>query len=180
MPRTSGPGRHHPRGQEPLDLRGEEEPIALSRPEKRADAEPVPGQDQAALTTIPKGQGELAAQVFEHRLAVVFPQVGDQLRVAVGAEPVPLALQLGLALGIVEQLAVEDDGDGSVFVEDRLLAVGQADDAEPPRRQPNARLDKPAFLVRPPVIQGLGHRLKGRLWNGLPSCQINESRDSAH
>ena len=42
----------------------------------------------------------------------------------------PLASQLRLALGIVEQLAVEDDGDGAVLVEDRLLAVGEADDGE--------------------------------------------------
>jgi hypothetical protein len=40
---------------------------------------------------------------------------------------------------IVEQLAVENDADGAVFVEDRLPAVGQTDDAQTARCQAKTR-----------------------------------------
>ena len=71
---------------------------------------------------------------------MVFPQVRDQLGVAVRAEAVAAAFQAGRVFGVVEQLAVEDDGDGAVLVGDRLPAVGQADDAEPAGGEADAGL----------------------------------------
>src|SRR5256885_957854 len=80
---------------------------------------------------VPEGEGELAADVLEHALAVLLPQVRQQFGVGVGAEVVALGLQGRLHLGVVEQFAVEDDPDRLVFVGDRLPAVAEADDAQP-------------------------------------------------
>ena len=39
----------------------------------------------------------------------------------------------GALFDMIEEFAVEDDGDIARLVEDRLLAVCQPDDAQPPR-----------------------------------------------
>ena len=49
--------------------------------------------------------------------------------------------------GIVEQFAVEDDGDGAVLVVDRLPAVRQADDAEPAIGEADAVVLEEAVLI---------------------------------
>ena len=87
-------------------------------------------------------QRELAAQLLEDALAVLLVEVHDDLGVGVGAEDVALGLQLRLALGIVEQLAVVDDGDGAILVEDRLLAVAETDDGEAAIGEPEAGADR--------------------------------------
>ena len=67
-------------------------------------------------------------------------------------------LQCGPRLGVLEQLAVEDDREAAVLVADRLAAVGEADDAEPAGGEGYAGREQVAVLVRPAVPQGLGHR----------------------
>src|SRR6202011_4091255 len=112
---------------------------------------------------------------------VVFPAVRDDFGVAVGGEAVAAAFQLRLHLGVVEQLAVEDDGDAAVLVEDGLATVGKADDAEPPRREGQAGPFQIAVLVRPAVKDGVGHA-HDRPHRGRPPLprQIDDSRDAAH
>ena len=73
----------------------------------------------------------LALEMLEHLLAVVFPQVRNQFGVGVRAEDVALRFERGSLFRVVEEFAVEDGPDGAVFVRDRLLAVGEADDREP-------------------------------------------------
>ena len=68
------------------------------------------------------------------------------------------AFQVRLLLGVVEQLAVEDDGDAAILVEDRLPAVGQADDAEAARGEGQAGPFQEAVLVGAAVDDGVGHR----------------------
>ena len=68
----------------------------------------------------------------------------DQLRVAVGAEHVALGLELDAPFGIIEQLAVADDGHATILVEDRLLAVLQPEDAQPTVRKPDSRHEQKA------------------------------------
>jgi hypothetical protein len=102
-------------------------------PVERADAEAVAGQHQPFAAAVPQGQGELPPQPLEHPFLAILPEMGDHLRVAVGAEAVAARLQLGLFLGVVEEFTVVDDVNGSVLISDRLPAVRQADDAEPAR-----------------------------------------------
>src|SRR5437868_4636150 len=120
---------HHAGGKQRLDLGGEEQPIALAGPEQWADADAIAGQDQRLLSLIPERDGKLTANLVEHPLAVILPEVGKQLGVAVGAELVSAASQLRLLFRILEQFAVEDDGDRAVLVRNRLPAVREADDA---------------------------------------------------
>ena len=78
-----------------------------------------------ALGEVEQHEGELTLEMREQILAVLLVEMHDQLAVAAAAEDVAARLKLGLALGVIEQLAIADHGDGAVFVEDRLLAVTQ-------------------------------------------------------
>src|ERR1041384_6025157 len=53
----------------------------------------------------------------------------QQFCIAAGFEDVALALQLAPALAEVEQFAVEDDRDRTIFIRDGLLAIGPGRDA---------------------------------------------------
>jgi hypothetical protein len=88
---------------------------------QRADANAVAGEENSALGEVDQRDGELALQVLEDAFAVFLVEVDDDLGVGVRAEDVALGLELRLALRIIEQLAVVDDGDGAILVEDRLM-----------------------------------------------------------
>jgi len=57
--------------------------------------------------------------------------MGDDLGVAVCDELVSARPELLSSLDVIKQFAVENYGDAAVFVEDRLLPIGQADNAQP-------------------------------------------------
>ena len=180
-----GPRLHHAGGEKRLDLRGEQQPFAVRRglpgPVERTDAEAVAAEDDAPPLLVPQGDGELAAEVVEHPFLVVFPAVRDDFGVAVGGEAMAAAFQRRLLFRVVEQLAVEDDGDGAVFVEDGLPAVGQADDAEAARGEGQAGPFQVAVLVRPAVDDGVGHRPDRPRGDRPPlSGKVKDSRDAAH
>lgn len=59
---------------------------------------------------------------------MVFPEVRNQLGVAMRGEAMAPALQKLPHLRIIEKLAVENRDDGAVLVPDRLLPVGQTDE----------------------------------------------------
>jgi hypothetical protein len=100
---------------------------------ERADADAIACQDHHPLGEIEQREGKLALQMREQILAVLLIEMHDQLAIAAGAELMTPRLKLGLALRIVEQLAVARHGERAVLVDDRLLAVAQAYDAEPLR-----------------------------------------------
>src|SRR6202040_137512 len=133
-----GFGRHHSRGQQALDFGCEQEPVPLSRPVKRTDAEAVATKSQLMPTHVPQGHGELAAQALEQAFVILFPHVWNDFRVAMRDEAMSSRYKLRMLFWVIEQLAVEDHKDAPVFIGDRLLAIRQADNAKPPggQRQP--------------------------------------------
>ena len=170
--------------QQALDLRSEQEPLAgrttLPGPVERADAEAVACQNELPAVLIPQGQGKLAPQMLEHARAVILPEVGNHLGVAVGPEVMAPALQLGTQLRIIEQLAVVDHGHAVIFIADRLPAVGQSDNAEPPRCQTEPWLFQVAVFVGTAVDQGIGHGRQQALRQLPSSRQVHNSCDPAH
>src|SRR5262249_37699958 len=146
-----GTRRNQARREQRLDLGREQNELAirrpLPRPVERADAEAVAGKNELAPALVPERDGELAAQLLQHALAVILPQVWDELRVAVRAELMAFRHQLGSCLRIIEQLAGEDDRDRAVFVVERLSPVRQADDAQSAIGHGQAGTEKVAVLV---------------------------------
>ena len=62
--------------------------------------------------------------------------------------------------GIVEQLTVENGDDGSGLVEDRLLPVVKANDAQAPARKSHSSSDEGPLFVRSSMEQALRHACK--------------------
>lgn len=58
------------------------QPVSLPRPVKRADPEAVATEGELVAVLVVKGDGELSAQAFEHFFLTLFPQMGDDFRVA--------------------------------------------------------------------------------------------------
>ncbi len=175
-----GRGGHGAGGEQRLDLGAEEQPVALPAPVQRADADAVAGEEDGALGEVDERDGELAAQLLEDALAVLLVEVDDDLGIGVGAEDVALGLQLCLALGIVEQLAVVDDGDGAILVEDRLLAVAETDDGEAAVGEPEAGAQEEAVVVRAAVPERLRHALQGRRVRLPLASEVDDSSNAAH
>src|SRR5947209_7917917 len=106
--------------QQGLDFRGEQEPVAVARgaagPVQGANPKTIASENQAAPLLVKAGKGELAVQVLEYALLVIFPEVRDQLGVAVSRKAVPLRFELAFGFRIVEEFAVEDGDHGPIFV----------------------------------------------------------------
>ena len=142
MPRRSGRGVIQPVASRALtsEANSSQSPSApVCRVQYRGQ---MPKRSRARITRrrrlIPQGQGELAVQMLEHAFLMVFPEMRNQLGIAMRGEAVSASFEHLLGFGIIEEFAVEDDLDRAILIADRLLAVGQADDAEPAIGQAHA------------------------------------------
>ena len=84
-------------------------------------------------------------------------EVDDDLGVAVGRQAVAGPQQLAAQLGVVVDLAVEDDDDRAVLVVDRLVAGVEVDDPQPLDAEADAARHVQAARVRPAVLLGCAH-----------------------
>src|SRR6185503_19275874 len=147
---------------------------------QRADADAVAGEEDGALGEINERDGELALQVLEDAFAILLVKVDDDLGVGVRPEDVALGLELRLALRIIEQLAVVDDGDGAILVEDRLRAVAETDDRQAAVGEAEAGTDEVAVRVGAAVPDRIRHLLQHPRV-GLPlTGEVDQSCDAAH
>src|SRR3954471_21291747 len=104
----------------------------------------------------------------------------NDLGIAVCNESMSARPQFIPALDVIKQLAVKDYRDVAIFVKDRLLAIGQTDNAQPARGQTETGPNKKSLLVRATVQQRPGHPLHAPLGNGTLPHQIDHPSDSAH
>jgi hypothetical protein len=74
-------------------------------------------------------------------------------------QAVPSGLKLGPSFQVVEQLTVKHDAYTPVLIANRLLTIGQADDAESPRTKRQARPLQVALFVGAAVKNRLRHPL---------------------
>src|SRR5437016_2391536 len=81
---------------------------------------------------------------------------------------------------IVVDLPVEHDHLGAVFIEDRLPAAAQVDDAETPHPEPHGTLHPHAFVVRAAMPQGGAHPAHQRLRHGTFPLAVHDARNAAH
>src|SRR5207253_6664565 len=117
---------------------------------------------------------------FEHLLLMIFPQVGNYLRVAMRNEAMAAAFELLFLFDIIEEFPVVNGRDRAVFVEQRLLAIGETDDAEAAVGQGNAIAFEIPVVVGSAVEQGVRHLSHDPWGNPLTTRKTNEARDSAH
>ena len=104
----------------------------------------------------------------------------DGLGVAVRAQHVAAGDQPLTQLPVVVDLAVEDDDLGAIFVEDRLLAAAQIDDAETSHAESDGTLDEDPLVVRTPMLERRAHALHEIPGNRTTRISVRKPRDAAH
>jgi hypothetical protein len=92
----------------------------------------------------------------------------------------PARFQLRPLFEVVKQLAIEDHDDVPLLIGHRLLAIGEADNAQPARGQRNARLKKEALFVRAAMHYGTRHLPHDFFRHGSLLGEINNACDAAH
>jgi hypothetical protein len=81
---------------------------------------------------------------------------------------------------MVKQLAIEDHDDIPILISHRLLAIREADNAQPARGQRDARLEKEALFVRAAMHYGTRHSPHDFVRHGSLLSEINNACDAAH
>src|SRR5215471_3310889 len=100
--------------------------------------------------------------------------------IAMRYKAVPTRFQFRTFLRVVEELAIEHCRHAPVFISDRLLAIGQADNTEPPRSQSDSRPPKIPLLIGAAVKYCPRHRLDDPLFYGSVSGEIYDTSYAAH
>ena len=91
--------------------------------------------------------------------------MGDDFSVTMSGKAMSLRFQLGFQFGIIEQFAVEDDGNGAVLIRNGLSTIPEADDAQAPRGHAHGRAVKEAVFIRAAMDDRLRHRGKSAIGN---------------
>ena len=96
------------------------------------------------------------------------------------AERVAERGELGDQLLVVVDLAVEDDRDAAVLVEQRLLAGGDVDDRKPAVAEPDARLEVQPAAVRAAMVLRLVHAVEQVARDLAAAARVEDACESAH
>ena len=80
----------------------------------------------------------------------------------------------------VVDLAVEDDADAAVLVEERLLTGGDVDDRQTAMPEAEAGLDVDAALVGTAVVLGFVHPLQRGAIDVALAAGVEDAGDAAH
>ena len=94
----------------------------------------------------------------------------NDFRVAVGVQAMAARRQFCALFWVVEQLAIEDHEYILVLITNRLLAIREADHAEPPGGQCQSGPVQEACFIRAAMDQGLRHPLHHSLGHRPSSC----------
>src|SRR5579871_4513104 len=116
----------------------------------------------------------------EHVFLMIFPEMRDEFRIAMRGKAVSFRFELLLDFEVIEEFAVEDGGDGAIFVVKRLFAVREADDAETAVGEADAGLLEITVLIRAAMNDGVGHALQNAVRHGPVPRQIHNPCDAAH
>jgi hypothetical protein len=104
----------------------------------------------------------------------------DDFRVAVFHQAMPARFQLCPLFKMVKQFAIENHDDARMLIGHRLLAIREADNAQPARRQRNARLKEESLLVRPPMYYRTRHSADSFFGHCALPGEINNACDTTH
>ena len=104
----------------------------------------------------------------------------DYFGIAARVEDVAKRLQLGNQRLVVVDLAVEDDADAAVLVEQGLLAGCQVDDRQAPVTKAEAGFEMQVALHRPAMVLALIHAVKHGTIDFAPAAGVKNSGYSTH
>src|SRR6516165_11428909 len=89
------------------------------------------------------------------------------------------ALEFTPKLRKVINLSVVDNADGLVFIENRLMASSEVDDAQAPHSKPGTVSYENAFVIGPAMDNAVAHpTYRGSIYSG--GLRVHYSSDSTH
>jgi len=97
---------------------------------------------------VPQREGEHAAEMRQAALAPFLIGVNEHFGVGMGAEAVAATFERGAQMREIVDFAVEDDAHRAVFVEHRLVAAGEINNAQPAHAQHGAGFGQHTPVVR--------------------------------
>jgi bifunctional DNase/RNase len=103
----------------------------------------------------------------------------DNFGIGIGSEMMATPLQFGAKFRKIVNLSIEDNRDAVVFIEKRLVASGQVNDAQAAHAQTEAILDENPFVIRPTVHDLLAH-VVNRFGADATAIRTDDSCYSAH
>ena len=122
-PRIQGRRRNELRGDQGLDLGGEEKVAVMLGKVQGTDPEMVPGEKKGFFVAVPDAEGELPVEIIDTIRALFLIEMNDDFGIRVRIEPMPSGLQPRPQFREVINLPVQDDPDRLVFVVDGLGAA---------------------------------------------------------
>src|SRR5207302_7682984 len=112
--------------------------------------------------------------------SVFFVEMDDGFRVAISFVAVPACFQALAQIGVVINLAVENNPDGAGFVAEGLMPSGNVNNAEPPHTQPDRAVGVNAVIVRPAMRHHDAHLPHHGRVNARVLTELHDPGDSAH
>ena len=173
--------------QKRLRFRRKQHGRSALRPVQRLDADTIAEQVDDAAARVRNHDGKHAIEPFEHPLeSPALVEREDDLGISAGAETVAVALELGLVVVRVVDLAVEEQRGRAVGAGHRLVSTGRkVDDLQPVETQRGVRdaaaqrQAECAAIVRTAMTNHVRHRPE-HAGVGRRTIQVDEPRDSAH
>ena len=167
--------------QQRFQFRSEEQPAVREKTViERLFAEPVARQEQRLTPLVRQGEGEHPIEAIEARLAPLLPSVNDDLRVAASAKDMSQRRQFGHQLREIVDLAVEDDADRMVFVEERLVTARKINDGQPAMPQPDPRRKIKPVAVGATMRENIGHATEQAPVGVATSAGVENPSYAAH
>src|ERR1041385_1171909 len=117
-------------GQQNFRLGREDQRVVEDAPVQRLLSKAVARDQESTPAAIPKSKGKHAVELADHSVAVLFVQMWQHFSVRSATKLVSALFEIDAQLAIVVNLAVEDDSDRAVFVENRLFTGHEIDDRQ--------------------------------------------------
>ena len=120
--------------QQRLDFGGKRKATVVAAVIERLDAQSIADQPQLPRACVPQGDGEHAPEVLDAVDAPALESSEDHLGVRMIGLPwiATVAVQMGTNVGVIVDLAVEDDPESAVGTGHRLIrSAGKVDDRQP-------------------------------------------------
>src|SRR5713226_10519012 len=160
------------------DLRCEPDSIPVLCPEERLLPDPIARTEETARTNIPNRKREHSPKAVHHLVAILLVEMNENLRIASRREAMAEAQELIPQSQEVIDLAVHDNDDGPVLVENRLVTAGDVDDRESPDAKPSAVSSIDAERVGTSMLDHSTHTVKDALVDS--SAEVDLSHNPAH
>src|SRR5439155_9136417 len=167
--------------QERFELGGEEQPaIGQKAVIERLLAEAVAGEEQRLAPGIPQSKGKLSIEPIETRRPPFLPGVDDHLGIAARSEHMAEDHEFGHQRLEIVDLAIVDNADRPIRVEERLIAGHEIDNRQAEVAEPQPRREMETVTVRSAMTEDIGHTPQQGPIDLAGSAIIEDTRYAAH